>query len=802
MANEAKKRAEILMMAEAQGKTLKPEHVKELETYRASGIIPKPEGKTRALPSKEADVLTALTNTYEAYKRGLGGFVNDYSGNTVTGGLESGLQSLNANIGTPGQRQWWADFRSTDNQVRNDLFGSALTPGEKKAYEETTISERMDPAIIKQNLARRAEIVRGALKRRHDFTKANKWEPDAIDAIIGGTVADLSPDYKPPEYDDKGELVFKDAPDEGAIGWRLSKDNEAKLLDFAQRAGTPDEIVTYAKGLGADIKPEQAKAAFDFYQAGGEGAGSISYETADEQAKASARERLGAANNPLVAGAAGAGDTLTVGLRDKTLAAGKTVFGGGAYADNLAKTRADASVLAEDNPISTLVGEVGGLIAGGAGAARMLPKAAGMIASGSRLAQAGKGIAADTAYGAAFGANKADEGEQVSGALRGAAGAGVGSAGGRTLATGLGRVFAPVGDKAVDLLRSKGVSLTPGQAMGPTAARVEEKLQSVPIIGDMIGSARGKAEAGFNRAVIDDALSPLGSKLPADADGAKAMSFAQKEFDKAYREARGGMVLQADDELAGAINDLNQRLADGEVSEDVYRRIAKIYDAQVARRLKNGTVSGSDYKDMHSAIGKLIDGAKRSQNFELSSGLGEMQAILDTAARKYSPPEAVAKMDAADEGYSLFVRAENAAKMRGGETGKFSASQYDSAVQAGDNSVRSKAYLRGEALGQGMAQAGKDILRNQVPDSGTAGRLLLGGAALGGGGLGAAYDPTGVSPYLAGGLALAYAPGSRQLLTKAIAGKRPDEVRRVGDMMINNSRLAGAFGVPLALGSD
>ena len=79
--------------------------------------------------------------------------------------------------------------------------------------------------------------------------------------------------------------------------------------------------------------------------------------------------------------------------------------------------------------------------------------------------------------------------------------------------------------------------------------------------------------------------------------------------------------------------------------------------------------------------------------------LGEMQGIIDQTARRSSPPEAAAAMDAADEGYALWTRVENAARMRGGDTAAFTPSQLDAAVQRGDGSVRSRSYLRGDALG-------------------------------------------------------------------------------------------------------
>lgn len=90
--------------------------------------------------------------------------------------------------GTPGQRDWWASFRSFDNQVRNQLFGSALTAQEKAAYEATTISERMAPAEIRKNLKTRLDIVNKALTRQQRFMKKNGFDGEAVDALFSADV--------------------------------------------------------------------------------------------------------------------------------------------------------------------------------------------------------------------------------------------------------------------------------------------------------------------------------------------------------------------------------------------------------------------------------------------------------------------------------------------------------------------------------------------------------------------------------------------------------------------------------------
>lgn len=188
MANPAEERASILQMAIARGKTLKPEHQAEYDRLVDMGIV-KEAG--RSIPDSAAKRYEEDLGIFGALKRAKGGFQDDYAGNTWTGEAENYAQALFSGVGTPGQRDWWADFRSTDNLIRNQLFGSALTEHERKAYEGTTIKPSMDPKEVKRNLDRRYSIVRGALKRRTDFMKKNGYNPRAVDALAGEFMQDF-----------------------------------------------------------------------------------------------------------------------------------------------------------------------------------------------------------------------------------------------------------------------------------------------------------------------------------------------------------------------------------------------------------------------------------------------------------------------------------------------------------------------------------------------------------------------------------------------------------------------------------
>lgn len=143
----------------------------------------------RAIPDSTAKRVEDAVAIRDTMDRALSTFRDDYAGNTVTGGLENTMQVW-FGTGTPGQRDWWANFRQTDNQIRNDLFGSALTATEKAAYEATTISERMQPGEIRKNLQRRAQIIKRALGRQQNFLKKNGYDPEAVDALYSNDALD------------------------------------------------------------------------------------------------------------------------------------------------------------------------------------------------------------------------------------------------------------------------------------------------------------------------------------------------------------------------------------------------------------------------------------------------------------------------------------------------------------------------------------------------------------------------------------------------------------------------------------
>lgn len=219
--------------------------------YRATesgGLEPIPGGpadpntpttrSTRQLPQPAIDRLTDGTTTLSALDRAVNGFRAEFSGNTFTGGIENQLQGLNSNIGTPGQNQWWQDVYGTDNVARNQLFGASLTQGEKDAWERYTVNPRMDPSQVLENLTRRAEIARGALRRLSRTYEANGYNRDAIEESMGDLRGLLSPRAEQAGANQESDVAPAAAAGAQGVGANDPSNDLMRRLQAAPRGST------------------------------------------------------------------------------------------------------------------------------------------------------------------------------------------------------------------------------------------------------------------------------------------------------------------------------------------------------------------------------------------------------------------------------------------------------------------------------------------------------------------------------------------------------------------------------------
>jgi hypothetical protein len=141
----------------------------------------------KALQSTAIKDLEKKAVGYEDMTRLATGYKPEFGGNTVTGGLENLVGRLggeSVGLTDPGQTQWWQDYQGYVNQVRNDLFGAALTATEKAEFETAIVTPGMDPKQATKNLSRQQAITQNALARSGNVYRKGGFNADQINEYV------------------------------------------------------------------------------------------------------------------------------------------------------------------------------------------------------------------------------------------------------------------------------------------------------------------------------------------------------------------------------------------------------------------------------------------------------------------------------------------------------------------------------------------------------------------------------------------------------------------------------------------
>lgn len=290
----------------------------------------------------------------------------------------------------------------------------------------------------------------------------------------------------------------------------------------------------------------------------------------------------------------------------------------------------------------------------------------------------------------------------------------------------LGSAIGGAGGAAQQQLAKMGVNMTPGQIMGGALAKTEDKLTSVPVLGDLIRNAQQRSIQDFNRATYDRVLEPLGTKYsgPVGSDGVAAVRSTIKD---AYSNALGKMHFSATDPVFQAdITNLGQ-MAQG-LPADKAQQFARILKTQIFDKLgPQGTMDGQALKGVQSELGRSARGYSGDPSFDtrqLGAAVGEMRTAVEASLARTNPAEAVQGLANANAAYANFVRLRSAAGTTGAgaNEGIFTPSQLASAVRSNDKSVGKGNFATGDALMQDLSSVGQKVLGNKYPDSGTVGR--------------------------------------------------------------------------------
>lgn len=508
--------------------------------------------------------------------------------------------------------------------------------------------------------------------------------------------------------------------------------------------------------------------------------------------------------SPLGAGVIGAADFLTAGTLDN-------------FTGDPAKARAVMGGVQEMNPNAYLLGQV----AGGVGSGLGLEAGLGRAGLGG-LARMRVG---DAALGASYAAGSADEegDSRVAAALMGGATGLAGGALGRGVSRTAGRLVAGVRDNATRALNREGVPLTVGQALGGVAKTTEDRLAGLPVVGDAINARRTEGLEGFNRAAFDEALAPINATTGGQI-GQGGINAVQDATSGAYDRALNGLVVQADAPFArdmlGAFQDANR------LPQTVRDNARDTLSLRVGDNFAYGAgpngqilpmMTGNDFQQSIRGLrGDAASFASQPYGADFAGVTRAAEGALEGMVARQSP-DTLPAYQAANSAYRNQQVVQNAVlaalnNPRGG--GVFTPTQLGQAARA--NTIKfggRNAAARGDMPFNDLQQAAQSVLPAQIPDSGTAGRAVIPAvaAALAGGGGAAATDGTGAERAGAGlgtgavAAALVAAPYSqagRTALQRLLVNERPRDLVRVGDFLIDRSRIAGLLAAPAAVGAQ
>jgi hypothetical protein len=152
----------------------------------------------------------------------------------------------------------------------------------------------------------------------------------------------------------------------------------------------------------------------------------------------------------------------------------------------------------------------------------------------------------------------------------------------------------------------------------------------------------------------------------------------------------------------------------------------------------------------------------------------------------------------ADEAFNNIVPVRNATAAAANAGGVYTPAQFGVALRSTDRSAGKGATARGARPGQELQKDAQALLPSKVPDSGTAGRLLVGGLPL----LPAAGAGTGyIDPSTAAMLsapALLYTKTGQKLVAKTLLGERPAAIQKLGKGLRKRKGMFGhALSAPL-----
>lgn len=455
------------------------------------------------------------------------------------------------------------------------------------------------------------------------------------------------------------------------------------------------------------------------------------------------------------------------------------------------------TVSQNQHPVASTLGDLAGSTVG------MLGGEAGLARLGMK-AGLGRELVANSLYGAARGGAENPD-NRIGGAIGGGFAGAAGTLGGNALVRGLSGVFRGVTNPEVNALFGMNIPLTVGQAAGGKLKAVEDKLTSVPLVGDVINARRAEGVRQFNSAAFNQALKPVDGNV-GNAVGEEAVSKAYQQVGQAFSDALKGKTAVPDDKFIAQARGPLERLAGNkrvgpEIVNEVEQATSGLFDEQT------GTISGENMQAFLGALRQIRQGYRNDPLYQslIKPSIQGIENAVEGMFQRQAP-EVIPKFNAAKAAYRRLSTLADAVNRGKNTEGVFTPGQLGLADRANAKKFDGPmAAASGNSPFFDLQRAAQNVLPNRVPDSGTPSRLLLAAApgliASSGAGLGYAAGDTragsGIGLGLAGVLAALYTKRGQQALVGALI-KRLAAARAAGTALRRAAPTAGRIGAASA----
>lgn len=398
-----------------------------------------------------------------------------------------------------------------------------------------------------------------------------------------------------------------------------------------------------------------------------------------------------------------AGQGLSFGFGDELAAIARSAVGDKTYEEAVADERAKLEAFRSANaPLAyglEIAGSIPtsllgvGLLGRGAQAAS---KAFPLLA---KTPTAARTALATGAEGALYGAGSSEEGQRLQGA-------GVGGAVGGALGGAAGVVLPKISKAARDLIK-EGVPVTAGQAMGGGVKLLEEGLGAVPLVKDIVKTAKDRATQGFTSASMNRVLAPIDEKLPKGTVGSDALDAALDVISKQYENIIPSLNVKSSKEMSKAVQKgirdatENQPTLYGKDLKEFSDLVGNIF----SKLPKRGKVDGSVLKEIETRLGSAAKMKFKSGRPDTAFALNDVKAAFrkELSRQDETGSEALAKVN---EAYKNILPIEKSVNKAIAEGGAFTPKQLIQSMKQ----VSPRQAARGKMTDQDFAQAAQDVI--------------------------------------------------------------------------------------------